>query len=128
MRTCLSLSPLTWAISLLNSFCLSGVSRETGSMPMDWQYSLASCCSKSLQPNFQVTTKLFPCQKWLGACAAHLAVPPEMLKCQRSSEVRSLFITHVLEDEDPEEADEEKAACLTGAGWGLKAGACWKLP
>jgi len=40
-----------------------------------------------------------------------LAVPPEM----------------VLEEEDPED-DEEKADCLTGAGWGLKAGACWKFP
>ena len=48
--------------------------------PMDWQYSLASCCSKSLHPNFQVTTNPFPFQKWLGAWAAHLAVPPTILE------------------------------------------------
>jgi len=90
----------SWAISRLNSFCLSGVSRDTGSMPMDWQYSLASCCSKSLHPNFQVTTNPFPFQKWLGAWAAHLAVPP----------------TIWLEDE--EKAGEEATGCLTAWGWG----------
>ena len=53
---------------------------DTWDSPMDWQYSLASCCSKSLHPNFQVTTNPFPFQKWLGAWAAHLAVPPTILE------------------------------------------------
>merc|ERR1719220_2687172 len=79
--------PDSWAIRRLNSFCLAGVSRETGSIPMELQYSLgmelqyslASCCSKLVQPIFQVTTYPTPFQKWLGAAAPHLLVPPEIL-------------------------------------------------
>ena len=46
----------SWAISLLKLSCLAGVSKDTGSMPIDSQYALASCCWKEEQPIFQVAT------------------------------------------------------------------------
>ena len=89
---------------------------------MDWQYSLASCCSKSLHPNFQVTTNPFPFQKWLGAWAAHLAVPPTILETsQHDNTDQSVSDTRDKEAywlEDEEKAGEEATGCLTAWGWG----------